>query len=54
MQHYGPDTTVGNNTIKYITETAVRKTVNIKTAYETRDNSTISMLAAGAEPKSLH
>jgi hypothetical protein len=54
MQHNGPDITLGNNTIQYITETAVRKTGNIKTAYETRDNSTISMLAAGAVRKTLH
>lgn len=30
MQHNGSDTTLGNNTIKYITEIAVHKTVNIK------------------------
>ena len=54
MQHNGPDITLGNNTKQYITETAVRKTVNIKTAYGTRDSSTINMLAAGAVPKTLH
>jgi hypothetical protein len=34
MQHNGPDITLGNNTIQYITETAVHKTVSIKTSYE--------------------
>ena len=55
MQHNGHDITLGNNTQKYITETAVHKTVNITTAaYETRDISTINMLPAGAVPKTLH
>jgi len=40
--------------VQYRTETAIRKTVNIKTAHETRDNSTINMSAAGAVPKTLH
>jgi len=36
MQHNGPEIRLGNNTIQYITETAVHWTVNIKTAYERR------------------
>jgi hypothetical protein len=40
--------------MQYITETAVHKTVNIQTAHETHDNSTINMLAAGVVPKTLH